>query len=88
MARLLGIGEKFPEFTVDSCISLEKGKEFQSIGSKDLKSKWSVFCFWPLDFTFVCPSEIIAFHNRLKEFKLRKTEIIGVSVDSHFTHFA
>ena len=44
--------------------------------------------FWPLDFTFVCPSEIIAFNNRLKEFKLRKTEVIGVSVDSHFTHLA
>ncbi len=44
--------------------------------------------FYPLDFTFVCPSEIIAFNNRLKEFKLRKTEVIAVSVDSHFTHLA
>ncbi len=47
-----------------------------------------ILFFWPLEFTFVCPSEIIAFNNRVKEFKSRGAEIIGVSVDSHFTHFA
>ena len=57
-------------------------------GKVTKKGKIGVLFFWPLDFTFVCPSEIIAFNNRLKEFKLRKVEIIGVSVDSHFTHFA
>ena len=57
-------------------------------GKVTKKGKIGVLFFWPLDFTFVCPSEIIAFNNRLKEFKLRKTEVIGVSVDSHFTHFA
>lgn len=47
-----------------------------------------VLFFYPLDFTFVCPSEIIAFDHRLKEFKDRGVEVIGVSVDSHFTHLA
>ncbi len=47
-----------------------------------------ILFFYPLDFTFVCPSEIIAFNNRVKEFKSRGAEVIGVSVDSHFTHLA
>ncbi|MDX2073084.1 MAG: peroxiredoxin [Alphaproteobacteria bacterium] len=57
-------------------------------GKVTKQGKTGVLFFWPLDFTFVCPSEIIAFNNRLKEFKLRKTEVIGCSVDSHFTHLA
>jgi peroxiredoxin (alkyl hydroperoxide reductase subunit C) len=57
-------------------------------GKVTKEGKIGVLFFYPLDFTFVCPSEIIAFNNRVKEFKLRKAEIIGVSVDSHFTHLA
>lgn len=57
-------------------------------GKVTKKGKIGVLFFWPLNFTFVCPSEIIAFNNRIKEFKLRKAEVIGVSVDSHFTHLA
>ena len=55
---------------------------------KEGKGKNIILFFWPLDFTFVCPSEIIAFNNRLKEFKTRNTLVVGVSVDSQFTHFA
>ena len=47
-----------------------------------------VLFFYPLDFTFVCPSEILAFNKKLDEFKKRNTEVIGVSVDSKFTHLA
>lgn len=50
--------------------------------------KKGVLFFWPLDFTFVCPSEIIAFNNRVHEFTTRGAEVVGVSVDSQFTHFA
>ncbi len=57
-------------------------------GNVAKKGKIGVLFFYPLDFTFVCPSEIIAFNNRVKEFKLRKAEVIAVSVDSHFTHLA
>ncbi len=53
-----------------------------------LKGKIGVLFFYPLDFTFVCPSEIIAFDHRLAEFKERGIEVIGVSVDSHFSHLA
>ncbi len=54
----------------------------------DYKGKYAVLFFYPLDFTFVCPSEIIAFDHRLKEFEERNVQVVGVSVDSHFTHLA
>ena len=55
---------------------------------KYLKGHKGILFFYPLDFTFVCPSEIIAFNNRLGEFSTRNTKVIGVSVDSHFSHHA
>ena len=53
-----------------------------------IQGKYSVLFFYPLDFTFVCPTEIIAFSNRIAHFKELNTELIGISVDSHFTHNA
>lgn len=55
---------------------------------KECSGKYAVVFFYPLDFTFVCPSEIIAFNNRLDEFKKRNVELLSVSIDSHFTHAA
>ena len=60
-------------------------EEFQLL---DYRGKYVVLFFYPLDFTFVCPSEIIAHNNRIKEFEDRNTQIIGVSIDSQFTHLA
>ena len=54
----------------------------------DYRGKYVVMFFYPLDFTFVCPSEIIAFDKKLEEFKSRGVEVIGVSTDSHFSHWA
>jgi peroxiredoxin (alkyl hydroperoxide reductase subunit C) len=54
----------------------------------DLRGKYVVLFFWPLDFTFVCPTEIIAFDHRFDIFKERSVELVGVSIDSQFTHFA
>lgn len=56
--------------------------------SKYRANDMAIIFFYPLDFTFVCPSEIIAFHNRMKEFEKRNVKVVGVSVDSHFTHLA
>lgn len=53
-----------------------------------IKGKAAVIFFCPLDFTFVCPSELIAFDHRLADFKNRGVEVIGISIDSHFTHLA
>jgi len=62
--------------------------EFKDIKLSDYRGKYLVFFFYPLDFTFVCPTEIIAFSDRVEEFKKINTEVIAVSVDSVFTHLA
>ena len=54
----------------------------------DLRGKYVVLFFWPLDFTFVCPTEIIAHDRRVAMFKERDVEVVGISIDSQFTHFA
>ncbi|MEQ1704414.1 MAG: peroxiredoxin [Rickettsiales bacterium] len=93
------VGKQAPDFTAKAVMadsSIDENFNFynhlgikkDASGKVTKKGKIGVLFFWPLDFTFVCPSEIIAFNNRIKEFKLRKTEVIGVSVDSHFTHLA
>lgn len=93
------VGKTAPDFTATAVMAdnsfNEKFNLFEYLGIKRNESgkvtksgKKAVLFFWPLDFTFVCPSEIIAFANRVKEFKTRGAEVIGVSVDSHFTHFA
>ena len=88
MNRLLGIGEKFPDFSLPACVSIEKGKEFKTITSNDLRNKWSVVFFWPLDFTFVCPTEIAEFNKELRAFKDRNAVVLGGSTDSQFVHLA
>ena len=65
-----------------------KNGEFIEVTEKDIEGRWSVFFFYPADFTFVCPSEIIAFDKRYKDFKERGIEVIGVSCDNEFSHFA
>jgi len=62
--------------------------DFKEIKLADYKGKYLVLFFYPLDFTFVCPTEIIAFSDRIDEFKALNTEVVGVSVDSHFSHLA
>jgi peroxiredoxin (alkyl hydroperoxide reductase subunit C) len=62
--------------------------EFKELKLSDYLGKYLVFFFYPLDFTFVCPTEILAFNDRVKEFKALNTEVVACSVDSHFTHLA
>jgi peroxiredoxin (alkyl hydroperoxide reductase subunit C) len=81
------VGKPAPEFTATAVMPDNSFDEKFSL-KKFAKGKNVMLFFYPLDFTFVCPSEIIAFSNRIKEFKTRKTEVVGVSVDSHFTHLA
>lgn len=74
-----------PDFTATSVSAEGLFKEFTL---SSLRGKYVVLFFYPLDFTFVCPSEIIAFDKKIEEFKKRNTEVVSVSVDSEFTHFA
>ncbi len=61
---------------------------FQQVSLSDFKGKYVLLFFYPLDFTFVCPTEIIAFSDRVKDFASLDVQILGVSIDSHFSHFA
>jgi len=88
MARFLGIGERFPDFKLDAVVSIEKGKEFKTISREETHGKWGVFFFWPLDFTFVCPTEIAEFNRELKGFHDRDAALYGASCDSKFVHLA
>lgn len=81
------VGKNAPDFTAPAVMPDNSINDEFSLGSY-LNGKIGVLFFYPLDFTFVCPSEIIAFNNKLDEFKSRGAEVIGVSVDSHFTHLA
>lgn len=88
MGLRVSVGEKFPEFSVPAVVSIEKGKEFRTIGSADLKGKWAVVFFWPMDFTFVCPTEIAEFNKELKSFRDRDAQVYGASTDSQYVHLA
>uniref|UniRef100_A0A8C3UAC1 Thioredoxin-dependent peroxide reductase, mitochondrial n=1 Tax=Catharus ustulatus TaxID=91951 RepID=A0A8C3UAC1_CATUS len=62
--------------------------EFKELSLNDFKGKYLVLFFYPLDFTFVCPTEIVAFSNKANEFRDVNCEVVAVSVDSHFSHLA
>ena len=81
------VGREAPDFT--SAAVLGNGEIVEDYNFKNATSgKYAVVFFYPLDFTFVCPSELIAFDHRLQEFTKRGVEVIGVSIDSHFAHNA
>jgi peroxiredoxin (alkyl hydroperoxide reductase subunit C) len=81
------VGKKAPDFTVPAVLG--DGKIVDDFNfKKATEGKYAVVFFYPLDFTFVCPSELIAFDNRAEEFKSRNVELIGVSIDSHYSHNA
>ncbi len=81
------VGKKAPDFTAAAVMPNNEINDKFNLTTY-LKGKIGILFFYPLDFTFVCPSEIIAFDHRLSEFKDRGAEVIGVSVDSHFSHLA
>ena len=79
------VTKEAPDFTAQAVMG---NNEIDELKLSSYRGKYVVLFFYPLDFTFVCPSEIIAFDKALDKFKAKNTEIIGVSVDSQFTHFA
>lgn len=80
------VAEQAPDFTAAAVLA--DGTIVDDFKLSSLKGKHIVIFFYPLDFTFVCPSEILAHHHRVTAFKDRGVEIIGVSIDSQFTHNA
>ena len=78
------VTSKAPDFTAEAVI----GSEFKNLKLSDYKGKWVVLFFYPLDFTFVCPTEIVEYDAKLDEFKKLGAEVIGVSIDSTFSLLA
>lgn len=85
---MLTVGDKFPEFDLQAVVGIEKGKEFTRINQDSYPGKWRVVFFWPMDFTFICPTEIAEFGKRNSDFDDRDARILGVSTDTHFVHLA
>lgn len=83
------INEKFPDFKKKAVVSLEVGKEFvEEYTNADFAGKWTVFFWWPKDFTFVCPTEIVSFNDHFEDFAKRDAKVVGASTDSEHVHLA
>ncbi len=80
------VAHKSPDFTAPAV--MPNGTINENFKLSDFKGKYVVLFFWPLDFTFVCPTEIIAHDHRFKQFEEKGVQVIGVSIDSQFTHNA
>ncbi|MBW4692386.1 MAG: peroxiredoxin [Lyngbya sp. HA4199-MV5] len=80
----LRVGQSAPDFTATAVVD----QEFKTIKLSEYRGKYVVLFFYPLDFTFVCPTEITAFSDRYDEFKQLGAEVLGASVDSEFSHLA
>ena len=86
----LTVGDKFPSFSLPACVSIDKNyfENFKQISLDDFKKKWKVIFFWPFDFTFICPTEIIDFNKSYNEFRERDAILLGISCDSEHVHLA
>ena len=85
---MLTVGDRLPAFQLKSVVSTKNGEEFSDVSDKTYANQWRVLFSWPMDFTFVCPTEIAEFGRRLPDFEDRDTRVLGFSTDTHFVHLA
>jgi len=85
---MLTVGDNFPSFQLQAVVDRAPGREFRQIDKRELEGAWAVVFFWPMDFTFVCPTEIAAFGERNADFVARGAKLFGASTDSHYVHLA
>ncbi|HEX6968133.1 MAG TPA: peroxiredoxin [Micromonosporaceae bacterium] len=85
---MLTVGDPFPAYELTACVSLDPDNAFTTIDNKTYEGKWRVIFFWPKDFTFICPTEIAEFGRLNSEFADRDAQVLGVSIDSEFVHYA
>ena len=81
-------GLRLPSFRLQATVSREPGKQFAEVTDQSYPGKWLVLFAWPLDFTFVCPTEIAEFGRRNADFADRDAQLLGLSCDSQFVHLA
>jgi alkyl hydroperoxide reductase subunit AhpC len=82
------IGDRFPAFKLKATVSLDPGQEFATVENTGFHGKWAVVFFWPMDFTFVCPTEIAEFGKMNNEFAARDAQLFGASIDTEYVHLA
>jgi peroxiredoxin (alkyl hydroperoxide reductase subunit C) len=85
---MLTVGDKFPQFKLQACVSREKGKEFATLANDNFAGQWLVFYSYPKDFTFICPTEIVELDKRASDFADRDAVVVGGSTDNEFSHLA
>lgn len=85
---MLGVGHKFPQFNLNSCVGTEEESCFKEISNETYKDQWLVVFSYPMDFTFVCPTEIVGFNAKVPELKTKNAQLLGMSVDSQYSHLA
>ena len=85
---MLTIGDRFPTFNLTAVVSTDIENAFTPITAETDSGKWKIFFYYPKDFTFICPTEIVEFNNLNGEFNDRNTQVYGVSTDSDFVHLA
>lgn len=84
---MLTVGDTFPTFASKSCVGPDPST-LAEVTSATIRGKWSVFVFYPKDFTFVCPTELVEFNKKLKDFADRDAVVFGGSTDNEFSHLA
>ena len=84
---MLTVGDKFPKFESPACVGPDKAK-MTKINNHTFEGKWVVYFFYPKDFTFVCPTEIVEFGKQAKEFADRDAVVVGGSTDNEYSHLA
>jgi peroxiredoxin (alkyl hydroperoxide reductase subunit C) len=85
---MLTVGDRLPAYRLQAVVGLEPGAEFAELTEASHPGKWLVLFLWPMDFTFVCPTEIAAFGKRERDFRDRDAQILGASTDTHYVHLA
>lgn len=85
---MIKVGDSFPKFKLTAVVSNDVSTAFKEVSNEMYKGKWLVVFFWPKDFTFVCPTEILGFDTLRSEFESRDAVLLGGSTDSEFVHLA
>ena len=85
---MLTVGDTFPSFRLQAVVSRQRGQEFQEVTETSHPGKWKVVFFWPMDFTFICPTEIAEFGRREADFRDRDAQVLGLSGDTQYVHMA
>ena len=85
---MLTVGDRFPDFKLKAVVGMEPGQEFAELSAQAFPGRWLVVFFWPMDFTFVCPTEIAGFGEKHREFSDRAAQVLGVSCDTEYVHLA